>query len=97
MKRVAIARTTERERESVCVLGKEEEETLSDRDTVDLLRIGATTFSITTLSINTFSTMDLFLTLGISIKCHYAECRIILLLYGHMVNVVMLNVVAPRG
>jgi hypothetical protein len=45
---------------------------------------GATTFSITTLSITTFCIIDLIvtlsiydsiMTLGVSIECHYDECR----------------------
>jgi hypothetical protein len=59
---------------------------------------GATTFSKTTLGIMTSSILVLIvtlsvMTLGMSIKCHYAERGV---LFAVMLNVVMLSVVAPR-
>ncbi len=61
---------------------------------------GATTFSIKTLTIMTFSIMDLIVTLGImtgiSIMCHYAVPLFILnviVLSVIMLNVIMLNVI----
>jgi len=56
-----------------------------------LMNETATQKGATTFSIITFSTVDLILTpsimmLNISIKCHYAECRV---LFFVMLNVIL--------
>jgi hypothetical protein len=56
------------------------------------------TFSIKTLSITTFRTLDLIVTLSkktlsISIKFHYAECHILFIV---MLNVLIMSPVMPN-
>jgi hypothetical protein len=57
----------------------------------------ATTHSITTLSIKGLFATFSIMTLSMTMRCHYVECRILFtfMLNVVMVNVVMLSVIAP--